>query len=30
MVFRIFPRVSYALVMAATHPVHLYDAVKNP
>ncbi|MDQ3773036.1 MAG: LysM peptidoglycan-binding domain-containing protein [Pseudomonadota bacterium] len=30
MVFRTFPRVSYALVMAATHPVHLYDAVKNP
>jgi hypothetical protein len=30
MVFRTFPRVSYALIMAATHPVHLYDAVKNP
>ena len=30
MVFRTFPRVSYALVMAATHPVHLYDGVTNP
>jgi hypothetical protein len=30
MVFRTFPRVSYALVMAATHPVHLYDGVTSP
>ncbi len=30
MVFRSFPAVSYALVMAASHPVHLYDAVTNP
>jgi hypothetical protein len=30
MVFRAFPTVSYALVMGATYPVHLYDAVMNP
>ncbi len=30
MVFRTFPAVSYALVMRAEHPVHLYDAVSNP
>lgn len=30
MVFRPFKRVSYALVMQATRPMHLLDAVKNP
>ena len=30
MVFRPFERVSYALVMQATRPMHLLDAVKNP
>ncbi len=30
MVFRPFDRVSYALVMQATRPMHLLDAVKNP
>lgn len=30
MVFRVFDKVSYALVMSATRDVHLYDMVKNP
>lgn len=30
MIFRVFDRVSYALVMEATSPLHLYDKVKNP
>lgn len=30
MVFRSFERVSFALVMDATRPMHLYDAVRNP
>ena len=30
MVFRPFDRVSYALVMQATRPMHLLDSVKNP
>jgi hypothetical protein len=30
MVFRPFDRVSYALVMQATRPMHLLDTVKNP
>lgn len=29
MVFRIFDQVSYALVMEALRPIHLYDTVKN-
>ncbi len=29
MVFRVFDRVSYALVMEATRPVHLHDTVRN-
>lgn len=30
MVFRTFDKVSYALVMRASRPVHIYDAVQNP
>jgi len=30
MVFRVFEKVSFALVMDATNPIHLYDAVRNP
>jgi hypothetical protein len=29
MVFRTFENVSYALVMEAVSPIHIYDAVKN-
>ena len=29
MVFRIFERISYALVMEAVSPIHLYDTVRN-
>lgn len=30
MVFQIYPRVSYALVMRSNRPVHLYDMVREP
>lgn len=30
MVFRTFPKVSFGLIMSATGPVHLYDAVQTP
>ncbi len=30
MIFRVFDRVSYALVMESTNPMHLYDQVTNP
>jgi hypothetical protein len=30
MVFRTFPRLSYALVMSATRPIHIHDAVTSP
>lgn len=30
MVFRVFDKVSYALVMDATRAMHLFDAVRNP
>jgi len=30
MVFRVFKRVSYALVMEANQPIHLLDIVKTP
>ena len=30
MVFRVFEKVSFALVMDATSPLHLHDAVRNP
>jgi hypothetical protein len=29
MIFRTFENVSYALVMEAVSPIHIYDAVKN-
>jgi hypothetical protein len=30
MVFRVFERVSYGLIMETARPVHLYDMVRNP
>jgi hypothetical protein len=30
MVFRVFDKVSYALVMTSTRPVHINDRVSNP
>lgn len=30
MVFRVYDKVSYALVMEATHPIHINDTVRNP
>ena len=30
MVFRAFDRISYALVMDATRPMHVLDSVRNP
>jgi hypothetical protein len=30
MIFRVFDKVSYALIMDATRPVHIYDAVRMP
>lgn len=30
MVFRVFDKVSYGLIMESTRPVHLYDMVRNP
>jgi nucleoid-associated protein YgaU len=30
MVFRVFDKVSYALIMEAKQPVHLYDALRTP
>lgn len=30
MLFKVFDRLSYALIMDATHPVHLHDQVTNP
>ena len=30
MIFRVFDRVSYALVMEATVPLHIHDRVTNP
>ncbi|MCI0401380.1 MAG: LysM peptidoglycan-binding domain-containing protein [Gammaproteobacteria bacterium] len=30
MVFRTFDQISYALIMAATTPIHIYDSVRNP
>jgi hypothetical protein len=30
MVFRVFEKVSYALIMDATRPIHIYDAVRTP
>jgi cytochrome b len=30
MVFRLFDRVSYALVMTATRPMHVLDEVSSP
>lgn len=30
LVFRVFDRLSYALIMNATRPIHLYDAVTTP
>lgn len=30
MVFKVYDRISYGLVMEATHAIHLYDAVRNP
>jgi hypothetical protein len=30
MVFRVFPRVSYAIVLDIERPVRLHDALKSP
>lgn len=30
MIFRVFERVSYGLIMESSRPVHLYDTVRNP
>jgi hypothetical protein len=30
LVFRTFDRISYALIVHANRPIHLYDAVKTP
>jgi len=30
MIFRVFERVSYGVVMSATKPIHIYDTVTNP
>ena len=30
MVFKVFDRISYGLVMEATDAIHIYDAVRNP
>jgi hypothetical protein len=30
MVFKVYDRISYALVMEATQAIHIYDAVRNP
>jgi len=30
MVFKVFPRMAYALVLNATRPVHINDVVRNP
>ena len=30
MIFRTFEKVSYALVMEATRPIHIFDTVRNP
>ena len=30
MVFRVFDKISYALVMSSTRPVHIKDRVTNP
>jgi len=30
MIFRVFEKVSFALVMDATRPLHVFDAVRNP
>jgi len=30
MIFRVFEKVSFGLVMDATDPIHIYDAVRNP
>ena len=30
MIYRVFPKVSFALVMAARHPVNINDVVRNP
>ncbi|MEK7303463.1 MAG: peptidoglycan-binding protein LysM, partial [Pseudomonadota bacterium] len=30
MIFRVFDKVSYALIMDATRPVHIHDALRTP
>jgi hypothetical protein len=30
MIFRVFDKVSYALIMDANRPIHLYDALRTP
>lgn len=30
MIFKTFDRISYGLVMEATHPIHIHDSVRNP
>jgi len=30
MIFRVFDKVSYALIMNATRPVHIHDALRTP